>query len=348
MTPTEQKLARALVRCRLPPASFTKRLARNVAAQAEQPEPQITEKQLEWVFKLVRKFRRQIRADSIEEEHLFLLDKSLPLPISPVVEQADTAAPDPGHAAPECERVQVRVLPGQLPLLERASGLGTTIDRSSRSSAPRAATSSSSTASRSSSSQLRSSPSSSLDGPREERSVGERAPTACYCSDPSSHVAKGLCPPCYQRQRRQEMPPASCHPNRKEHCGGLCRPCYRAGGRAARATCHPERLQAAKGLCSECYTALPANKARKIRLRRLKKYKLSAEEYDALLAQQSGLCAICRTAEPTAVDHDHATGRVRGLLCLKCNAAIGLVGDSPSVLRNAISYLEVRCLPKAA
>lgn len=77
---------------------------------------------------------------------------------------------------------------------------------------------------------------------------------------------------------------------------------------------------------------------------------LTAPEYDAMLAAQGGLCAICglperainpRGAAPTlAVDHDHATGQRRELLCRGCNIALGLVLESTDTLRSMIAYLE--------
>jgi hypothetical protein len=53
---------------------------------------------------------------------------------------------------------------------------------------------------------------------------------------------------------------------------------------------------------------------------------VTADEYAALLSQQHGRCAICRkecgTGRYLAVDHDHATGRIRGLLCFRCNTSL--------------------------
>ena len=55
--------------------------------------------------------------------------------------------------------------------------------------------------------------------------------------------------------------------------------------------------------------------------------------------KQGGTCAICRTKPAVHVDHDHATGRVRGILCFACNRGLGKVGDSVEVLRAMIAYL---------
>lgn len=77
------------------------------------------------------------------------------------------------------------------------------------------------------------------------------------------------------------------------------------------------------------------------------KFGMTLEEYEALFEKQDGLCAICGTSEPggrfkshLSVDHDHRTGRVRGLLCGPCNTALGLVKDDPARLRAAANYLD--------
>jgi Autographiviridae endonuclease VII len=71
---------------------------------------------------------------------------------------------------------------------------------------------------------------------------------------------------------------------------------------------------------------------------------MSVSEYKGVIARQFGVCAICRR-EPDAgrrlhVDHDHDTGRVRGLLCFTCNNALGDFEDDPGRLRAAIGYLH--------
>lgn len=76
----------------------------------------------------------------------------------------------------------------------------------------------------------------------------------------------------------------------------------------------------------------------------LKKYGLTIDDYNALLIQQSGCCAICRTpplfASTLFVGHDHKTGKVRGLLCNACNLGLGSMRDSGDILVGAAAYLN--------
>jgi len=75
--------------------------------------------------------------------------------------------------------------------------------------------------------------------------------------------------------------------------------------------------------------------------RRFREYGLSVTAYNHLLAQQNGVCAICREPDrELCVDHDHKTGRVRSLLCGGCNSAIGFLRESPLLARAAANYLE--------
>ncbi len=77
-----------------------------------------------------------------------------------------------------------------------------------------------------------------------------------------------------------------------------------------------------------------------------KVYGLTVEQYEAMYTAQNGCCAICGAAaamqlyEKLCVDHCHATGVVRGLLCKKCNTLIGMAEDQGWVLEAAIAYLQ--------
>lgn len=82
-----------------------------------------------------------------------------------------------------------------------------------------------------------------------------------------------------------------------------------------------------------------------VRLRNhLKKaYKLSVERYHEMIAEQGGTCAICRKplrpGKCTHVDHDHVTGKIRGILCHPCNTSIGKLGDNAAGLLVALLYV---------
>ena len=73
-----------------------------------------------------------------------------------------------------------------------------------------------------------------------------------------------------------------------------------------------------------------------------RRYGITVARYDELVAQQQGMCAICRRVPKThfAIDHCHDTGRVRGLLCIPCNTAIGFLGDRPASLQRALDYVS--------
>ena len=100
---------------------------------------------------------------------------------------------------------------------------------------------------------------------------------------------------------------------------------------------HPERVKKSKRRAQKRYS---------LQL----KFNLSLEEYDEMLMQQNGGCALCgfvpsgsdtyRSGKSLAVDHDHATGYIRGLLCDLCNRGIGQLHDDPKLLRKAADYIE--------
>lgn len=79
------------------------------------------------------------------------------------------------------------------------------------------------------------------------------------------------------------------------------------------------------------------------------KYGLTKEQYEELLEKQGGICAICRQPETRTtkagvtmllhVDHCHNSGKIRGLLCHRCNSALGLFMESSEILSSAVNYL---------
>jgi hypothetical protein len=110
------------------------------------------------------------------------------------------------------------------------------------------------------------------------------------------------------------------------------------------------------GKCKSCYIKKQQKnydpiKKRDENLKRL--YGIGLNEYNNLLDNQNGKCAICGTTEPGGrksgrggavdvfyVDHDHKTEKVRGLLCNVCNRTMGYVGENSGVLEEMIKYLQ--------
>lgn len=79
----------------------------------------------------------------------------------------------------------------------------------------------------------------------------------------------------------------------------------------------------------------------------VKMYGITIHEYEKILEKQGGVCGICGSSDSKTkgvgrfcIDHDHQTGKIRGLLCSSCNRGIGLLGDSIDNLKNAIEYLR--------
>jgi hypothetical protein len=88
------------------------------------------------------------------------------------------------------------------------------------------------------------------------------------------------------------------------------------------------------------YTSNVKRRQRNLNLQRA--YGITLEQFNAMALSRGGRCWICNEipGDTLHVDHDHATGAVRGLLCTKCNKGIGLLKDSPETLRKAAEYLE--------
>ncbi len=114
------------------------------------------------------------------------------------------------------------------------------------------------------------------------------------------------------------------------------------GVKARRAT----NLEAIRAYDRAKYAANPKVKISASRRHRLKSYGLAPGDYEAMLASQRGMCAICCTDTPKGqggrfhVDHDHKTGKVRGLLCTGCNTGIGHLKDSLTIVQDAAEYLR--------
>jgi hypothetical protein len=107
---------------------------------------------------------------------------------------------------------------------------------------------------------------------------------------------------------------------------------------------HPRGLQSE---CRSCQSMrrreeLARDPMRNIRQQVRQRYGLSLNDLAAMKVAQGGVCAICGSPGRLHVDHDHDSGRIRGLLCNRCNLAIGQFGDESELLRQAARYVEER------
>jgi hypothetical protein len=123
------------------------------------------------------------------------------------------------------------------------------------------------------------------------------------------------CPCCGETKPFDQFPK---NRRTKDGLATYCKPCHNAKGQATR-----KRLYGG----SRHYHLLA-------------RYGIGADEVSELIAGQGGVCAICGRPDPEHVDHDHATGVIRGILCFNCNGGLGQFGDDPLRLRAAIEYLE--------
>jgi hypothetical protein len=141
----------------------------------------------------------------------------------------------------------------------------------------------------------------------------------------------------------QPKPPDGFYPDKSKPTGrhSVCKECVKADRRKRYAQ-DPE-------LFRERNRASARRNPNMHRATNLRRYGLTIAEYDRMWTEQEGVCAACDQPETAtnqfgkrrlAVDHDHTTGRVRGLLCSTCNRALGLLGDDWQRVLGVLAYLE--------
>lgn len=165
--------------------------------------------------------------------------------------------------------------------------------------------------------------------------------------------------------------PATCHPDRPAYIKGLCRPCYRKTimtreklnefnekRRNDRKEYRKEHPIEPKPKKIPWYLRNKDKVAEKARIANLARYGITVLDYDMMLQEQDGVCAICGrppTNRSLNVDHEHQKQekkrspesrkeRIRGLLCHRCNRALGLFGNDMNMLlfasKNLATYVE--------
>lgn len=137
------------------------------------------------------------------------------------------------------------------------------------------------------------------------------------------------CPKCRQTKPIDEFGPRGA--SRPGERRSYCRPCVVADSKKYRTT---EQGRAAKKRERAKWRAKypERNREHKRQWRLRSDYGISTAEFEAMKAEQNDACAICAMvpSETLSVDHCHSTGAIRGLLCRRCNAALGLFRDSPA------------------
>lgn len=139
------------------------------------------------------------------------------------------------------------------------------------------------------------------------------------------HKARGLCGPHYKKWRRVNRPEQVRSEDRRDR---------------ERRKHLPEYIEDNRRRAREWREENP-DRSRDAQLRA--KYGIGVDQYNTILKQQHGVCALCRNPEEgrrLAVDHDPGTGRIRGLLCARCNLGIGYLRHDLTVFARAIAYLR--------
>ena len=164
------------------------------------------------------------------------------------------------------------------------------------------------------------------------------------------------------RQSRAKTKPGLCHACQSKesyHRKNPNAPRFSLGhhGKWKNVFCKCGEPVSAKGLCIKCYREQyrsPKPTSEENRARRIKhRYGITQEQYDQMVAERGNKCDVC--GEPPSdkntrahwnaklcIDHDHKTGKVRGLLCNDCNLAVGY-GKTPAILESAGRYLRLHC-----
>ena len=87
------------------------------------------------------------------------------------------------------------------------------------------------------------------------------------------------------------------------------------------------------------YKKTPAGKVADRNWRLKKRYYVNGATWDSMFKKQNGVCALCNERPVKHTDHCHVSGRLRELLCQKCNMGLGMFNDDPYLLMRAVKYL---------
>jgi hypothetical protein len=187
-------------------------------------------------------------------------------------------------------------------------------------------------------------------------SLAVRAATSpCVrCGQPTpvaraSHARRKYCEACNVVRMRERWDQSNRQRRAKVIALRPPRPCVGCGqdlpreSRSDRRWCgscrHVRRIERSVRATREYRRREPEYYAAAYRKWRMGKYGLTIEQANIMLADG---CAVCGTMEKLRIDHNHATGKTRGVLCQSCNSALGMAHDKPEILRALAGYLEER------
>lgn len=147
------------------------------------------------------------------------------------------------------------------------------------------------------------------------------------------------CRRCKEIKEIEEFAPSLVFKNGRE---SRCGPCVREASREAYAAKDPRRQRLKRA--RDKYRSTEHGQIAQLDYLFRRKYGITAADYFAMLSAQGGNCALCllppETKRRLAVDHDHITGKVRGLLCTKCNSALERFDSVPEFFQRASAYLN--------
>lgn len=169
----------------------------------------------------------------------------------------------------------------------------------------------------------------------------------CNVEYPNSDFTKGynICHSCQNKVVRDHY---ALHPEKKKASGLKWRKANKDKIREASRKYHDAHAEEIKKKKNEYYKFHPDKRTKKNDRQKSSTLKLlygiTLEEYNELFEKQNGRCAICGNHRSESkrnfdVDHNHKTGKVRGLLCRRCNSGLGLFGENTDIFEKAIDYL---------
>ena len=151
-----------------------------------------------------------------------------------------------------------------------------------------------------------------------------------------------VCTKCGENKPFSEYYTDKSRTDKKRGSCGVCDSAYSRGWKKANPVNDEQREK--RRLRSKKHREENPDYAKGLSLKTL--YGITFDEYNDMFIEQGGSCAICgkhqsEMKKSIHVDHCHATGKVRGLLCSNCNTALGLLKEDINIVRNVLKYLEI-------